>query len=156
VSPEFRNPPFSVRRFNVTDVHEIQQILAQSPEAAAWSKKSFEELESSNQYAWVIEQNNTIIGFLIARMLPPDEAEILNLAVAPQSRRSGAATKLLQAALSELTDKQIRRIHLEVRESNSRAISFYEKHNFKRSGLRPNYYRSPDEAAVLLVRELTA
>jgi len=153
---EIRNLSFSVRRFHTTDAAEIQQILAQSPEAAAWSTKSFEELESSNQSAWVVEQNKTVLGFLVARTLPPDEAEILNLAVIPESRRTGAATKLLQTALTELADKTVRRVHLEVRESNAAAISFYKKNAFLQSGRRPNYYRAPNEAAVLLVRGLTA
>jgi ribosomal-protein-alanine acetyltransferase len=155
-SQSSRTPLISVRRFKATDASSIQQILAQSPEAAAWSTKSFEQLDTNDQPAWVVEQNKTVLGFLVARTLPPDEAEILNLAVIPESRRNGAATKLLQTALTELTDRKIRRIHLEVRESNAAAISFYKKHAFLPSGRRPHYYRDPNEVAVLLVRELTA
>jgi ribosomal-protein-alanine acetyltransferase len=145
-----------VRHFNPADAPAIEKILAQSPEAATWSAKSLEQLDTNNQQAWLIESENKTLGFLVARILPPDEAEILNLAVAAKQRRTGAATKLLHTALLELAEKKIRRVHLEVRESNAAAISFYERHNFARSGRRPNYYREPIEAAVLLVRELTA
>ena len=155
-SQSSRTPLISVRRFKATDASSIQQILAQSPEAATWSAKSLEQLDTNNQQAWLIESENKILGFLVTRILPPDEAEILNLAVAPESRRTGTATKLLRTALLELADEKVRRVHLEVRESNAAAISFYERHNFARTGRRPNYYRDPIEAAVLLVRELTA
>jgi ribosomal-protein-alanine acetyltransferase len=156
MTSEIPNTPFHVRRLQATDVPTIRQILAQSPEAAAWSTKSFEPLDTNNPLALAIERTKTILGFLVARILPPDEAEILNLAVAATHRRTGAATQLLQAATTELTQQSIHRVHLEVRESNHAAISFYKKHAFVLSGRRPNYYRDPIEAAVLLVRELTA
>jgi ribosomal-protein-alanine N-acetyltransferase len=156
MTAEIPNSTFHVRRFKATDASTIQQILAQSPEAAAWSTKSFEQLDVNDQPAWVVEQNKTILGFLVARTLPPDEAEILNLAIAKSYRRTGAASALLEAAIAQLSRAQIRQLYLEVRESNLAAISLYEKNNFRRSGRRPHYYRDPNEAAVLLVRELTA
>jgi [ribosomal protein S18]-alanine N-acetyltransferase len=146
----------NVRRLQPEDASSIQDILAQSPEAAPWSTKSLEALEINHYPAWVVERDTTLLGFLITRTLPPDEAEILNLAVTPTNRRTGAATKLLQTALAEFAHAHISRVFLEVRESNARAIHFYEQNNFTRGGRRPHYYRDPDETAVLLVRELTA
>jgi ribosomal-protein-alanine N-acetyltransferase len=146
----------NVRRLQLGDAPAIQDILAQSPEAVPWSTESLEALETNNHPAWVVERNATILGFLITRTLPPDEAEILNLAVTPSYRRTGAATNLLQAAVAQFRHLQIHRVFLEVRESNAPAIHFYEKNSFTRIGRRPHYYRDPDQAAVLLVRELTA
>ena len=42
--------------------------------------------------AWVVESGGDVCGFLIARSVASDEAEILNLAVAAASRRAGNAT----------------------------------------------------------------
>jgi ribosomal-protein-alanine N-acetyltransferase len=61
----------------------------------------------------------------------------------------------LLEALAECRELRIKKVFLEVRESNVPAISFYEKHGFVRSGRRPAYYQSPTEAAVLMMRELT-
>ncbi|MBV9885800.1 MAG: GNAT family N-acetyltransferase, partial [Acidobacteria bacterium] len=82
------------------------------------------------------------------------EAEILNLCIAPEKRRSGLAEALLNEAVAELRRTRVDRLFLEVRESNTPAISFYEKHNFSKTGRRPGYYRDPDEAAVLMMKEL--
>ena len=43
-------------------------------------------------------------------------------------------------------------VSLEVRESNSAAISLYEKMNYKREGLRKNFYRDPQENAIIMTK----
>jgi ribosomal-protein-alanine acetyltransferase len=106
--------------------------------------------------AWVVESPaDGVVGFLVAREVAADEAEILNLAVAPANRRSGCATQLLCCCLDEFARRKIRNLFLEVRESNLAATSFYEQHKFVRCGRRPAYYQDPVEAAVLLARKLT-
>jgi ribosomal-protein-alanine acetyltransferase len=83
------------------------------------------------------------------------EAEILNLSVDPAKRRTGNATALLFEALKECRELHVRKIFLEVRESNLTAISFYKRQGFIENGTRPGYYQDPAEAAVLMMRELT-
>jgi len=145
-----------IRKFEPRDAESVAQIAEQSPQAATWSLSVYQQLHHSKEhFAWVTESEGVVRGFLVARTLTNDEAEILNLAVAPAARRAGNATILLQTCLTEFTRQQIQRVFLEVRESNFSAISFYEKHGFTRSGRRPSYYLNPCEAAVLLVRKLT-
>src|SRR5262249_46541029 len=132
-------------------------IAQQSPEAAQWSEETWRQLDREGQSAWVAESNEgEVVGFLIVRTVASDEAEILNLAVAPANRRSGYATQLLQVCVDEFSRLKIREVFLEVRESNAAAIAFYEQHEFVRTGRRAGYYQRPTEAAVLLVRILTA
>ncbi len=150
-----RDPATRVRKFAPGDIPQIRAIARESPQAADWAEESYLAIERDAQLAWVIESGDTVCGFLIARTVASDEAEILNLAVAPSRRRAGYATSVLQACLSQFTRLRIQRVFLEVRESNLRAISFYEKQKFVRTGRRPGYYQNPSEAAVLLMRELT-
>jgi len=145
-----------VRGYRPSDVPEILAIARQSPQAAAWAEESYEELDREGQFAWVVESSGCVCGFLVARRVAGDEAEILNLAVGVANRRAGIATALLAACIGELTSVGIQRVFLEVRESNLPAISLYERGKFVRDGLRPGYYQNPREAAVLLVRKLTA
>jgi len=145
-----------VRRHQPSDVPEILAIARQSPQAAAWAEKSYVELDGDGQFAWVVESSYCVRGFLIARKVASDEAEILNLAIGVSDRRAGNATALLRTCVAELTRMGIQRVFLEVRESNAPAILFYEREKFVRAGRRPGYYQNPSEAAVLLVRKLTA
>jgi ribosomal-protein-alanine N-acetyltransferase len=144
----------SIRRFEALDAGAVGEILASSPQAAAWTVKSLEQLNKRGELGWVIEEKNKVVGFLVARAIVA-EAEILNLCIAPPKRRSGLAEALLNTAVAELRRTRVDRLFLEVRESNTPAISFYEKHQFRETGRRPGYYRNPDEAAVLMMKELT-
>ena len=144
----------SIRHFEVNDAASVAGILASSPEAAAWTVKSLEQLNKRGELGWVIQEKKKIAGFLVVRAVVA-EAEILNLCVAPDKRRAGLAEALLTEAIAELRRTRVDRLFLEVRESNTPAISFYEKHGFRKNGRRPGYYRNPDEAAVLMMKELT-
>ena len=143
-----------MRRFDAGDAAAVGEILASSPQAAAWTVKSLEQLNKRGELGWVIEDANKIAGFLVVRAVVA-EAEILNLCVAPDKRRTGLAESLLAEAIAELRRARVDRLFLEVRESNTPAISFYEKHAFRETGRRPGYYRDPDESAVLMMKELT-
>ncbi|MFZ0804404.1 MAG: GNAT family N-acetyltransferase, partial [Terriglobales bacterium] len=56
--------------------------------------------------------------------------------------------RLLGEFLSRARSRGATAVFLEVRQSNSAARHLYEKWAFRESGLRPAYYRNPDEAAI--------
>jgi tRNA threonylcarbamoyladenosine biosynthesis protein TsaB len=147
-------PEIVVRRFRPTDAAALEAIAQKSPEAAQWSRTQYETLESTGRSTWVIESGGQVRAFLIARAVA-GQAEILNLAVDPDRRRTGCAQALLQEATAEFRRAQIESIFLEVRESNTPALRFYAKHGFVETGRRHGYYRQPDEDAVLMIRKLT-
>jgi ribosomal-protein-alanine N-acetyltransferase len=109
--------------------------------------------EETGSLALVSETDGAISGFLVVRIVG-DQAEVLNLAVAVNYRRLGEGTAMLAAALEEFALRGVRSVYLEVRESNTEAIEFYEKLGFTRTGRRKGYYRAPDEAAITMGRKL--
>jgi ribosomal-protein-alanine acetyltransferase len=130
-------------------------IVRESPEAAIWSRASYVNFaEEDGSLALVIETDREISGFLIGRRVG-DQAEVLNLAVGTKRRRKGEGTALLEAALEEFGSGGGKSVYLEVRESNTGAVAFYEKHGFAKTGLRKGYYREPEEAAVTMQKKLT-
>jgi ribosomal-protein-alanine N-acetyltransferase len=144
-----------VRVFHSEDAHAVVAISAQTPEAANWSIESYIRFASEGgSLALVIETRCEIRGFLIGRVAA-DQAELLNLAIATKQRRKGAGTALLAKALEEWRSQGAKSVYLEVRESNTGAIAFYERHGFAKTGLRKGYYRHPDEPAVTMERKLT-
>lgn len=118
------------------DLPWIRRIIESSPEAAQWPPEGDRLL--------VIEPH----GFLAYRQIAPDEFEILNLAVAPESRRKGIARSLLLDALTLPG-----RWFLEVRASNFSARELYRSAGFQEAGIRKKYYQNPDEDAIVLVRQ---
>jgi ribosomal-protein-alanine N-acetyltransferase len=145
----------SVRRFRAEDGDAVMAIGEEAPEAARWSRESYRKFaEENGSLALVLETNGEISGFLVGRRVR-DQAEVLNLAVGVRHRRKGEGTALLEAALEEFASGGGKSVYLEVRESNTSAISFYEKHGFAKTGLRRGYYREPEEGAVTMEKKLT-
>lgn len=82
-----------------------------------------------------------------------DEAEIRKFAVANQERRKGYGRNLLAHSLIFLDNHFIQSCFLELRESNTAALSLYSLFNFHQIGLRKNYYTNPSEHAILLKKQ---
>lgn len=144
-----------VRRFRLNDADDLMSIMAESPEAAGWSKDSYLKLlEEDELLPLVVETGGELRGFLVARQIG-DQAEVLNLAVSGKHRRKGEATALLTTALKEIRSRGAKTVYLEVRESNTGAIAFYGRHGFAKTGRRKSYYRSPDEAAITMEKVFT-
>ncbi len=145
----------TVRVFRPEDVPSVTRILREVPEAANWTEESCREsLNWAGVAAFVGEGEGKLSGFIIGRQVG-DEAEILNLAVAPLARRKGEGGALLRAAMEEFRERGVSRVFLEVRESNVTGITFYEGRGFFKSGRRASYYRDPEEAAIVMEMKLT-
>jgi [ribosomal protein S18]-alanine N-acetyltransferase len=97
----------------------------------------------------VCELRGQIVGVLQWRHLG-EESEILDIAVRAVERRRGHASFLFENFLRLAAASGAHQIFLEVRESNTLAIALYKKFGFAVTGRRPNYYRDPDESALLM------
>ena len=83
-----------------------------------------------------------------------EDADILNVCVAPEARRQGLAEALMRELETRLIPKGIEKITLEVRASNEPAIRLYEKLGYSQVGTRKNYYEKPREDALILQKSL--
>jgi ribosomal-protein-alanine acetyltransferase len=132
----------------------VNTVLRLSAEAADWSEKALSEtFEQYSSYFLVGWRDKDMGGFVCGRRVL-DEGEILNLAVKPQSRRKGLASKLVLALLQVFTRDGVSEAFLEVRSSNIAAISFYKGLGFRQIGKRRNYYRNPEESALVMRRAI--
>lgn len=119
-----------------------------------WSRNSIAS-ELKNEWSlWLVaEEQETVIGYIGSQLVPP-EADVMNLAVAPEKRRQGTAQQLLDALFSALKARGITSLALEVRKSNLAAQKLYEKNGFAQAGCRKSYYVNPQEDALILRKEL--
>jgi ribosomal-protein-alanine N-acetyltransferase len=137
------------------DALAVAKILRQSPEAVFWPEASVREvLQWKGILGLASQASGEVVGFLMGRQVS-DEAEVLNLAVAPESRRRGTGGALLRAAVVEFRRRGVGRVFLEVRESNTVGVSFYARHGFSQAGRREQYYREPVDAAIVMEIKLT-
>jgi len=120
-----------------------------------WTREGYErELESPNSdllalFVPVGTDSLLGLGCLWAIL---EEAHITILAVHPRYRRQGLGIALLVALLTTAFDRGLERATLEVRASNSSALSLYDKFGFKTAGRRRRYYQDTGEDALILWR----
>ncbi|MBQ3298796.1 MAG: ribosomal protein S18-alanine N-acetyltransferase [Ruminococcus sp.] len=117
-----------------------------------WSKKSLEEsLKKENSLFLVAYEDGKVIGYVGMEVIV-DEGYIFNVAVSADYRRRGVGYALVRELVTYSMKNSLCFITLEVRESNSAAISLYSKFGFIKAGERKNYYSDPTEAAVLMTK----
>ena len=83
-----------------------------------------------------------------------EDADILNVCVAPEARRRGVAEALMLELERRLLPKGVEKITLEVRASNEPAIRLYEKLGYSQVGTRKGYYEKPREDALIMQKSL--
>jgi len=142
----------NVRKMSAKDVdflYKIENKCFTQP----WSKRNFEIIPSLDYaHFFVLEYDNYIVGF--AGIYALEVAELMNIAVLPNFQRMHFASILLDECIKEAKRHNIEKMLLEVRRSNSAAIALYRKFRFENFGVRRNYYKSPVEDAVIMIKDL--
>ena len=75
-----------------------------------------------------------IVGTIGCGVVGPGEGHIRGMAVLPGWEGGGPAAPLLEAAESQLRAQGCRRVTLDTTQPLERAMRFYEKHGYRRSG----------------------
>ena len=118
-----------------------------------WSESSLaSELRNPLSLWLVATENGKVVGYVGSQTVL-GEADMMNLAVAPEFRRRGVAEHLVNKLIDHLHKSEVTCLTLEVRVSNAPAISLYVKLGFVNVGRRPNYYHNPKEDALILRKE---
>jgi len=94
-----------------------------------------------------------IVGFAILAFLI-DHCELCNLVVRPAYLSRKVGYLLLQECFEAARQSGLERMFLEVRQSNRRAIEFYQRNHFRITSERKNYYRNPSEHAWVMEKRL--
>ncbi|MEM1236698.1 MAG: GNAT family N-acetyltransferase [Pseudomonadota bacterium] len=116
--------------------------------AHGWHEADFAKAMADPAFSLVAVES----GYAVARRVL-DEAELVLIATTPMARRKGVATGLLARLESDLIDKGVIRIMLEVVATNTAAIDFYLRQGFQQSGRRNGYY-GPGHDALLFEKSL--
>lgn len=77
-----------------------------------------------------------------------DEAELIEIAVAPRARRRGHGRRLIAHLVDDARGRGVGAIHLEVRAGNRAARALYTACGFIDVGRRRRYYADGEDAVV--------
>ena len=116
-------------------VHGIESLTNETP----WSENNFYDALRFSK-ADVVTIDGKVNGYVIYQYVM-DEIHLLNISVAPQFIGKSIGYQLLKRVVDQSKYTFKKRIFLEVRESNQRAIKFYRRNGFQEAGVRKNYYK---------------
>ena len=134
---------------HITQVAELGKICFHDP----WSLKSITAELTNPLSLWLVALHGGIVIGYVGSQTVLGEADMMNLAVAPDFRRMGVARELVTRLIEQLHSSGAYSLTLEVRQSNAPAIALYHELGFVQVGKRPNYYYNPKEDALILKKE---
>ena len=111
-----------------------------------WTKKQWEyEFNKQGVKIIAILLERKIIGISVVQIII-DEAQINYFSIKQKYRRNGYGSCLMCHLIKLCEKSNIKRLLLEVSDTNSIAEAFYDKFNFLTVGRRKNYYRNGSNA----------
>ncbi|MCI1328358.1 MAG: ribosomal protein S18-alanine N-acetyltransferase [Lachnospiraceae bacterium] len=141
-----------MRREDLYEVERIERTNFSTP----WRLIDFAGyLADKNAIFLAASGDGGVVGY-IGAILTDYEGDITNVSVRPDRMHRGIGTMLLGELLSRIDARGVARMFLEVRQSNAHAIRLYSEAGFVCVGTRKNYYRLPDEDAIVMARDRMA
>lgn len=148
-----------VREMKIDDLPQVLQIQ-KALAFQDWNERQFIAEITANYALCVVyeeAQFNTnedprlrgddILGYAIFHLMGPD-SELLSIATNDSHQRAGIGTALLNAGIAHLDFENGDKMFLEVREGNTKARRFYEKHGFEPYAERKKYYADGENAIL--------
>lgn len=133
---------------HIEKLAELEQISFGEP----WSVEGLlEELSNPTAVFRVALIAGQVVGYVGMHHIV-DEGYVTNIAVFPQYRRQGVATKLMKALIKYAKENEMSMVSLEVRPSNEGARKLYESLGFSEKGRRKGFYRDPAEDGLIMTR----
>jgi ribosomal-protein-alanine N-acetyltransferase len=142
-----------LRRLESRDLDVVEAIERDSY-PTPWSRAMFDaELRKPSSLAiGAFTDEAELVGYaFVSRYV--DAWHVMNVAVAPSYRRRGIASALLERLFDVTSSDPRRGYTLEVRVSNTGAITLYESLGFEARGIRRGYYTDNHEDALIMWRE---
>ncbi len=141
------------QRLELGDLDDLLQVEKGSF-SHPWTKQMFmDELKNTFAEYWIIRVDGKLVAYGGFWHIA-DESHVTNIAVDPDYRHLGLGTLMVEHIINRSREKGVKGVTLEVRPSNTRAITLYENAGFQQRGRRPHYYEDNGEDAIIMWRML--
>lgn len=141
---------FTIRAAELADAADML-LVEQQVTSYPWTLALYQSCFSERYFNYVVEIDGAIAGFYIGEFVA-QEASLFNIVVGKGRQGLGLGRKLLEHFIAQADQKSALECWLEVRASNTTAIALYQSAGFHQTGLRRNYYPTPNgnEDAILM------
>jgi ribosomal-protein-alanine N-acetyltransferase len=134
-------------------IREIEDASHPKP----WSQNVFnselDQMRKGSRHYVVARRQREIVGYA-GLWFTADEAHVTNVAVRPDQRRSGVATRLMLVLGDIAIEQPCTAWTLEVRASGTGAQELYRRFGFVPAGVRKRYYENTEDAIVMWCHDI--
>lgn len=143
-----------IKDVKIRDLKKIMILEREIFKKNAFSEELMTKLILRNTFFLKLENNqigNPLIGFIIVIKDQIDRVNIINFLIHTNFQCKGLGTVLLKNVINKIKQlKEIRKVVLNVQESNLGAINLYKKFNFiMNPKIIKNYYQSGENAFLM-------
>jgi len=124
----------------LADLDEIM-LIENAVFSHPWSRANFDDSLSNRDNAWVARSAQGELLAYFVQMAVVDESHLLTVAVKASAQHQGLGRLMLDLVAQQAALMQMQSILLEVRSSNQRALTLYQRYGFVQIGVRKNYYQ---------------
>jgi len=154
MSAVLQQPKVMIRPMRDVDIDAVLSIENEMYEFP-WTEGIFRDCLRVGYCCWLLTEAEKIVAYAVLSVAA-GESHLLNVCVGKEHQRHGYASKLIEHMLDLAKSHDAGVCLLEVRPSNTAAVTLYEKMNFVEVGVRPAYYpaKKGREDALILALEL--
>ena len=142
----------SITQINKKDIDLCYEL--DSNTISLWSKEQWDnEFKKDGTKIFGLLIKNLVIGICVFQVVL-DEAQINYFVVNKKFRKKGFGSYLMSYLINKCEKLNLRKLLLEVSQSNVTAERFYSRFDFSTVGIRKNYYKDGSHA-LLKEKKLT-
>ena len=142
----------SIKQINKKNIDLCYEL--DSNTISLWSKEQWaNELKKDGTKIFGLLIKNLVIGICVFQVVL-DEAQINYFVVNKKFRKKGFGSYLMSYLIKKFEKLNLKKLQLEVSQSNVTAERFYSRFDFSTVGIRKNYYKDGSHA-LLKEKKLT-
>jgi [ribosomal protein S18]-alanine N-acetyltransferase len=141
------------RSSDAREIAEMSRDLIEQGLTWSWTPARVQHFITGAESSVIVARRELHVAAFAIMHFGDDVAHLNLLAVAPEHRRQGLGSQLMDWLTTTAIEAGVFRINLEVRTQNNAARSFYERLGFAQLGVVQGYYQGR-EAALRMSRRL--
>ena len=136
----------SIKQINIKDIDLCYEL--DSNTISLWSKEQWaNEFKKDGTKIFGLLIKNLVIGICVFQVVL-DEAQINYFVVNGKFRKKGFGSYLMNYLIKKCEKLNLKKLLLEVSQSNVTAERFYSRFDFSTVGIRKNYYKDGSNALL--------
>lgn len=142
ISQSYLSVQLIFREYRKEDLESLAELEKRAFPIGPYTKNMLRRVfHRPDSTSIIAEEEGVIAGYVVSIPLDDMSCDIESIAVSPDFQRTGLGSQLISSIERKMREAGFKYSILEVRDKNTEAIAFYEKHGYVQISHMPTYYR---------------